>query len=389
MKIKNLSANATRAVIGVLVIALVATGVFFEFFSGSTKKVTADFPEAIGVYAGSDVRVDGIKIGTITSVKAEGSHVRVAMEYDSKIKLGSDAIATVISSSLVADRYVQLAPLVTSGKVLADHANITRTYQPVELDDIYSALNTLSAALGPNGANKNGALSDLVNVAAADLKGNGTQLGQSITNVSKAAQTLANGRDDLFGTVKNLQSFVQTLSESDASVKKFNTELATVAGELADERGALADTLKNLSSALDSLAGFIKYNQAAIHTDVTGLESITGILAKDKAALNETLAVAPVALANLVHTYNASSGTLDQRSNLSSLTDAGSLCSILNLILKGNLSVLDAPSQAACAAVAKTLPGGSLPTTLPGVQQVVGDVTGLLGGSIAIPGTTP
>jgi phospholipid/cholesterol/gamma-HCH transport system substrate-binding protein len=389
MKIKNLSANATRAGIGVLVIALVATGVFFEFFSGSTKKVTADFPEAIGVYAGSDVRVDGIKIGTITSVKAEGSHVRVAMEYDSKIKLGSDAIATVISSSLVADRYVQLAPLVTSGKVLADHANITRTYQPVELDDIYSALNTLSAALGPNGANKNGALSDLVNVAAADLKGNGTQLGQSITNVSKAAQTLATGRDDLFGTVKNLQSFVQTLSESDASVKKFNTELATVAGELADERGALADTLKNLSSALDSLAGFIKNNQAAIHTDVTGLESITGILAKDKAALNETLAVAPVALANLVHTYNASSGTLDQRSNLSSLTDAGSLCSILNLILKGNLSVLDAPSQAACAAVAKTLPGGSLPTTLPGVQQVVGDVTGLLGGSIAIPGTTP
>lgn len=384
---KQLSATATRVIISSIVVALVGAGVAFALFSASTKKVTAEFRQAIGVFAGSDVRANGIKIGKITSVKPNGATVRVSMEYDAKVKIGSDAIATVISTSLVADRYVQLAPLVTSGKVLANRALITRTYQPVELDDIYAALNTLSSALGPNKANKNGALSDLVNVAAADLKGNGTDLGTSITNVSKAAQTLADGREDLFGTVRNLQSFVQTLSDSDASVRKFNTELATVAGELADERGALADTLKNLGSALDSLAKFIKDNQSAIHTDVVGLESITNTLVRNKGALNEVLAVAPLALANLVHTYNAASGTLDQRSNLSSLTDAGSLCSILNLILKGNLSVLDAPSQTACQAVAATLPGGTLPTSLAGVQQVVGDVTGLFGGTIPIPGT--
>ena len=51
-----------------------------------------------------------------------------------------------------------------------------------------------------------------------------------------------------------------------------------------------------------------------------------------RAALNEILAVAPVALSNLAHTYNPSSGTLDTRDNLASLfepADPAVICSAL------------------------------------------------------------
>jgi phospholipid/cholesterol/gamma-HCH transport system substrate-binding protein len=316
------------------------------------------------------VRVDGIKIGTISSVKPEGDHVDVTMHYRSSIKIGANAYATVISTSLVSDRYVQLTPLVTSGKSLASGATIAldRTYVPVEIDDVYASLNKLSVALGPNGANKNGALSNLLAVASNDLSGNGAALGQTIDNVSKAAQTLADGREDLFGTVTNLENFVKALQASDANVRTFNTELAQVAGDLADERTSLATALNELTAALDSVAGFIQNNQAAIQKDVSGLVDISNILVKDKGALNETLAVAPVALANLVHTYNAGSGTLDQRSNLSSLTDAGSLCSVLNI--QGLLATATAAIQTTCQDVAKGITGG-LPATLTQLQALL------------------
>ena len=117
-------------------------------------------------------------------------------------------------------------------------------------------------------------------------------------------QTLANGREDLFGTVKNLQVFSDALVANDAQVRKFNTELDQVAGELADERGSLAATLKNLSRRSSDSPAFSRQNGNAIHTDVVGLKDVTGVLNKQKAALNEILAVAPVALANLAHTYN-------------------------------------------------------------------------------------
>ena len=76
-------------------------------------------------------------------------------------------------------------------------------------------------ALGPNGANRggksSGALSTLLTVGAANLKGNGAALGNSITQLSKAAQTLADGRGDLFGTVKNLLRSRQALQSSDGA----------------------------------------------------------------------------------------------------------------------------------------------------------------------------
>ena len=68
---------------GAVLLLLVAGG--YALFSGGedTKKVTAHFPQAIGLYAGSSVRILGVQVGTITKVQPEGTTVRVDMEYKS------------------------------------------------------------------------------------------------------------------------------------------------------------------------------------------------------------------------------------------------------------------------------------------------------------------
>jgi phospholipid/cholesterol/gamma-HCH transport system substrate-binding protein len=223
------------------------------------------------------------------------------------------------------------------GPSVPDGAHIpeSRTSGPAELDDIYSALNKLSVALGPSGANSggksHGALSTLLDVAAANLRGNGTALGNSIGHLAQAARTLAAGRGDLFGTVHNLQVFTRALAESDGQVRRFNQQLATVAGQLAGERGDLGAALHDLGIALDQVAHFVRSNAGKVHTSVRGLESITGTLVNEKNALNEILAVAPVALANVVHAYQPNIGVLATRSNLSSLTDFSpdTVCALL------------------------------------------------------------
>ena len=82
--------------------------------------------------------------------------------------------AAIIPPSLVSDRYVQLADFAsctTGCPVLASGAAIpmNQTAAPVELDDIYAALDKLNVALGPKGANSTslsakGPLSDLIDV---------------------------------------------------------------------------------------------------------------------------------------------------------------------------------------------------------------------------------
>jgi phospholipid/cholesterol/gamma-HCH transport system substrate-binding protein len=356
----KLPGNVTRVIGAVVVLAVVAGAGWFFFLAGSSsKKVSANFSSGVGVYPGTPVKILGIEVGAVTKVTPSGNSVKIDMKYDSKYKVPADAISVVVANSLVSDRYIQLAPAYPGkGPTLKDGANIplARTASPAELDDIYGALNELSVALGPNGANKNGSLSTLVKVAAANLKGNGAAFGNSITQLSKAAATLSNGREDLFGTVRNLEVFTRALSASDVQVRHFEEQLAQVAGDLADERADLGAALHNLTGALHDVAIFVKTNAGKVHTDIVGLKDITGILVKQQAALNETLTVGPVALANIVHAYQETQGTLGTRSNLSNLLDPASLCEALNSV------------------ALQTLPGG-LGDLLGGASKLLGPLT--------------
>jgi ABC-type transporter Mla subunit MlaD len=127
-------------------------------------RVTAWFTQTVGLYPGSDVRVLGIAVGEITDVVPEGDRVRVQMLIDDAYDIPADADAIVLAPSLVSDRYVQFSPVYDGGATMEDGAKVPleRTATPVELDQVYGALDELSAALGPTGANKDGALSDLI-----------------------------------------------------------------------------------------------------------------------------------------------------------------------------------------------------------------------------------
>jgi phospholipid/cholesterol/gamma-HCH transport system substrate-binding protein len=320
----QLSRTAIRTIAGVVVAAIVVTVAYFVFFSGGDKKkLTVYFASGVGVYKGTPVKILGINVGSVTGVKPHGDSVRVELSYGKKYKLPQNADAFLVANSLVSDRYVQLAPVYTGGDVLASGGTIplNRTSSPAELDDIYSALNQLSIALGPQGANKTGALSTLINVSAENLQGNGAEFGQSIANLSHAAQTLANGREDLFSTVSNLRSFTDALKSSDKQIVRFQGLLKDVAGQLADERADLGGALHNLTIALHDVANFINANASRFHQDVQGLRTFTQVLYDQQASLNEILVVAPVALANLGHGYQENTGTLGTRSNLVNLTD--------------------------------------------------------------------
>lgn len=368
-----------------LVFLLVAALVAGSAVLGGTPQVhvTAHFSRAVGVYPGSDVRVLGVQIGKITAVVPEGATVRVSLSYDANQPVPADAIAVIIPPSVVSDRYVQLAPVYRGGPTLRDGADIPlrRTASPVELDDIYAALNDLSVALGPAGANKKGALSRVVDVASANLAGNGAALGQSLADLSRAVQTLGDGRQDLVGVLRDLATFTTALANNDQQVRQFNQLLAGVAGQLAGERTELAAALSNLATALGQVSSFVRENRSQLHADISGLALVAGILAKQRAALAEALDTAPLALGDISNAYNPSSGTLDTRDQLGSLADPAVLCGLLDAA--GKLPALDPVKRQLCQALAgklatlPTIPGTVPPPGTPGTGPGLPTIPGL------------
>lgn len=358
--------RVVRLVAVLCAVALVGGLVWWRFRPSDTLRLSARFSKAVGLYPGSDVRILGVKVGTITGVHPDGTAVVVDMTVDGKYRVPAGAGAAIVAPSLVSDRYVQLTPVYTGGPTMADGTSLglDRTAVPLELDDLYQTTSELAVALGPNGANAHGALSRLLAVGAANLDGNGASLNQTLHDFSSAVQVVGTNRDNLFGTIRNLQTLTTALAGSDAQVRAFNQNLASVAGQLADERQSLGITLANLGSALGQVATFVQHNRAVLKKNVTGLAQITGVLVKERAALAEFLDLAPVALTNLVRSYNPVTGTLDTRLNLPYLQNPVFLCSLL-----ASAGVTD---NAACNTLSSLV--GGLPA-LPGVTAV-GDSTG-------------
>lgn len=328
----------TRVLTFVAVLAVVAALVWAALPEQKTKMLTASFPRTVSLYEGSDVRILGVPVGTVESVTPTGTDVTVKMSYEAKYKLPADAKAVIISPAVVGDRFVQITPVYTGGKVLPDGASLSieQTATPLELDEIYESIDDLTVALGPRGANSNGALTNLLDSTAENFAGQGRQFHETIKNLGKFTGTLENSKEELFGTVREMERFVNALAANDQTVRDFNDSLMQAAELLEGERDDLALALKNLGTAMRAVSTFVKENRSALSENIEGLNQVSKILVRQRAALDETLGTAPLALSNLFHTYNPSTGTLDTRTNIAgneadlANDPAMLLCSILH-----------------------------------------------------------
>ncbi|MGW0039254.1 MCE family protein [Gordonia sp. NPDC003376] len=362
-------------VLGLILALIVAGALWWVFSSVGTTKVTATFKRTVGIYEGSDVRVLGVAVGKVDKVEPSGDTVKVTMTVDRGIDLPADVRAVQVIPSVVADRYVQLTPAYSGGPKASDDITLSvdQTMVPVEIDEVYSSVQKLSEALGPNGANKNGAVSELVRTGADNLQDNGAKLGQAIEQLSKASTTLSDGRGNLVDTIKNLNVFVGALRENDAQVRQFNTQMAEFNSFLAGERDQLGTALNRLSIALGDVAGFIQDNREQIGETLKDLTPTTQALLNTKTSLKEVLTVLPLTINNLINAYDAESGTLAMRLTIPDLQDLiGTQCKLLDLgqLLPGNPAAVQfsdtlAPIINQCTTLGRQITNGVLEPLLP------------------------
>jgi len=110
--------NIGEAFVGLLVVLLAVWFVVFAWdrTGGGTKaggiRVTAIFPNASGVNTGTDVRVSGLKVGSVTGLvlDPESYQVKVAIALDPKVKLPSDSSALVTSEGLLGSTFIAFNP---------------------------------------------------------------------------------------------------------------------------------------------------------------------------------------------------------------------------------------------------------------------------------------
>ena len=112
-----MKSNTFEAIVGAFVIII---SIVFLFFGFSTMKiqnsdnydVSALFNRIDGIKIGSDIRMSGIKIGTVVSQELDNSsfEAKVLMSIDSKILIPDDSSAKITSDGLLGGNYISIEP---------------------------------------------------------------------------------------------------------------------------------------------------------------------------------------------------------------------------------------------------------------------------------------
>lgn len=300
-----------RAVAALLALILVVGALVVRHVVTKPTTVTAYFTSATAIYPGDQVRVAGVKVGTISKITPEGTKAKMTLEVKRGVPIPADAKAVIVAPNLVGARYVQLAPAFgadgdTSRPKMRDGAVIDtdRTGVPVEWDEIKTQLTRLATDLGPAAGASESSVGRLIDSAANALDGNGDKLRETIKQLSELSRVLADGSGNIVDVVKNLQTFVTVLRDSNTQIISFQDRLATVSGVLDGSRSDLDAALTNLSSAVIDVKRFVAGSRNQTAESVERLGDVVRNLSDNQIALKNLLHITPNAIGNTYNIYN-------------------------------------------------------------------------------------
>ncbi|WP_094286469.1 MCE family protein [Mycobacterium lehmannii] len=307
---KPLSTALLVVLVGLLVGGTVA--VIRQSFFGA-RTITAYFASATAIYPGDEVRVAGVRVGTIEAIEPDGGQARIRLSVDRDVPIPADAKAVIVAQNLVSARYIQLAPAYeTSGPTLPDNAviGVDRTAVPVEWDEVKDQLTRLATDLGPSGNISTTSISRFIDSAANAMTGNGDKLRETITQLAQVGRILADGSGDIVDVVVNLQTFVNALRDSNAQIVQFQDRLATVSSVIDSSKSDLDAALTYLAEAVGEVQRFIAGSRDQTAEQIQRLGAVTQNLADNRLALENVLHVAPNAIGNGYNIYNPDTGTM-------------------------------------------------------------------------------
>jgi phospholipid/cholesterol/gamma-HCH transport system substrate-binding protein len=149
--------NVIETVMGAVVLVVAALFLFFAYSSSQLRSVpgyplTAQFENIDGIRDGSDVRISGIKVGSVISATLDPKTflATVQMSVQPSVKLPDDSVAEIVSSGLLGDKYMSLVPG-GSEKDLQPGGRIKFTQSSVNLEHLIGQM-----MFSPPGGKKSG-----------------------------------------------------------------------------------------------------------------------------------------------------------------------------------------------------------------------------------------
>src|SRR3954465_14830322 len=159
-----------------------------RLFKKEGYTLIAGFANLKGLKTGDEIRMAGVKVGAVQMTRLAGNRVEAVLDIDPKVKIPTDAVASVEQSSLLGSNYLGVTFGTPGGPLLKDGDEI-KTKATVDMSEVISQLGSLGAKLegvadnigkALGGDNGSGSLFGKLDKLVTD---NGPKLTETVSNL--------------------------------------------------------------------------------------------------------------------------------------------------------------------------------------------------------------
>ncbi len=283
-----------EAKVGAFVLIGIALLVFMSLKVGGLRigksegyTLYATFDSAAGIDPNSSVKIAGVEVGRVEKIALTGNRARIVLRMRPEVKIGRDFTATLRSTGLLGEKYIELVPGPGKGGLLKDGEEITRTGKYMDMEQFISSISSLSMDLkkitasigealgGPEGTRrlKNivGNMEDITSNVNAIIGRNDQKLENILSNLDRLTTTLN----------KSAPTITRDLQEG---IKNLNTVLVETGKSLnaliGENRANVKESLQNLRAASEKLNRAMERIDKAVKEAGPGMKSLGSIAKK-------------------------------------------------------------------------------------------------------------
>jgi phospholipid/cholesterol/gamma-HCH transport system substrate-binding protein len=259
-----------------------------KIFEEHTHTLIAGFNDLKQLKNGDEVRLAGVKIGSVQKTRLAGRRAEAVLEIDPKVPIAVDATASIVMSGLIGGNYISIDMGSSGAPSLQDGAEI-RTVETADL-------NTLMTEIGGLGKQLQDSLGSFSKALNGDSKGGGI--------IQKLDKLVTDNSARVDATMSNLQEITGKINRGDGTLGKLVNDpklhdelLATV-----DEIKATATQAKAFVASAEAMMDQIKSGQGAIGTlvydqksaddikaSIANIKSVSDKLAKGEGTLGKLI----------------------------------------------------------------------------------------------------
>lgn len=281
MSVKNFR-ERSPAIVGIISIAAIAAATTFAFFIDripalkQAYEVKAEFADAAGLTTENQVRVAGIKVGTVSDIELRDDHVLVTMEIDNGTEVPADAFAEIKLATLLGTKFVDLEakggePFLEDGAVIP----LDKTTVPYE---IYQVSNQGTSVLEDlDGKALNEMLVELTELTRITQE----EVGVALEGLNALGTGLNAKDEELRSLLSGSQELTALLSDEGDEMVRLIDASNDVLGSLARKRENLQTLLEVAKDMAGNVTAVLRENRGNLDDILTDLHNALVVLERN------------------------------------------------------------------------------------------------------------